>query len=228
MAMVGEEVLLTCSVKNQGNFSVIWKKIDTGRKMNDILTVNSDKVIEDERVAVLHESGGEVFGLQIANVTIEDEGMFLCEVNTDPVLTSFHQLTVREGEGRGLTSTSSDQELEEHQFTDCCAARNISIACQQLCSLKSIIAGSPDVNPADCQADYADIVSCMADGRDHMPCCFDSGIPEACMPMCRGEVRLATDNIKTMFSCTSYTEPILACVSSGISKLDVVTKITTG
>jgi len=217
LATVGEEVLLACLVQNQGNFSVIWKKVNSNKSDNDILTVNSDKVTEDKRFSVLHESGGEVFGLQIANVTTEDTGIFLCEVNTDPVLTSFHQLTVSEAPEQGLNN--SYQETLDHQFTSCCLARNVSTACQQLCSLKTIIAGRPDVHQLDCKAEYADILSCIADGRNHMPCCIDAGIPQACTPMCRGEAQLQTDNIKTMFSCSAYNEPILACVAAGIKTL---------
>ena len=38
--------------------------------------------------------GGDVFVLQIVNVTHNDTGLYVCEVNTDPPLRSFHRLSV--------------------------------------------------------------------------------------------------------------------------------------
>ena len=152
-----------------------------------------------------------MFGLEILNVTKDDEGMFLCEINTDPVETSFHLLTVREIAERGLSR--GYQESEDLELTDCCMARNISMTCNHLCSSKTIIGGSHE----SCSADYADLMDCMVDGRDHMPCCMDAGIPEAYTPMCRGERQIQTDHIKTMFSCAEYAQPILACVIAGKS-----------
>ena len=39
-------------------------------------------------------SGGDVYVLQILNVTHNDTGLYVCEVNTDPPLRSFHRLSV--------------------------------------------------------------------------------------------------------------------------------------
>lgn len=30
----------------------------------------------------------------------------------------------------------------------------------------------------ECEEDFPNIVTCMADGRDHLPCCIDQGIPQ--------------------------------------------------
>ena len=41
--------------------------------------------------------------------------------------------------------------------------------------LNSFIPGN---NPEECEEDFPNIVQCMADGRDHLPCCLNQGIPQ--------------------------------------------------
>jgi hypothetical protein len=57
---------------------------------------------------------------------------------------------------------------------------------------------------------------CDADGRNHVPCCIQEGVPDICQDVCRGEYTVITDNIKTHFSCSAYTEETLACIVEGI------------
>lgn len=60
---------------------------------------------------------------------------------------------------------------------------------------------------------------CMfTDGRNHVPCCIDEGVPDICQDVCRGEYTMITDNIKTHFSCSAYTEKTLSCIVEGIGK----------
>lgn len=54
--------------------------------------------------------------------------------------------------------------------------------------------------------------------RNHVPCCIDEGVPDICQDVCRGEYTMITDNIKTHFSCSAYTEQTLACIVEGIGK----------
>ena len=61
----------------------------------------------------------------------------------------------------------------------------------------------------------------MADGRDHMPCCLDQGIPQACSDLCRGEYTVQQDNIKSLFSCSTYTAPTLACIAVGVGETQI-------
>ena len=77
---------------------------------------------------------------------------------------------------------------------------------------------SAGTSPTECEADFPQIVSCMADGRDHLPCCLGQGIPSACSDLCRGEYTIQTDNIKSLFSCSAYTAPTLACIAVGVGK----------
>ena len=77
-------------------------------------------------------------------------------------------------------------------------------------------------SPTECEADFPNIVNCMADGRDHLPCCLDQGIPEVCSDLCRGEYTVQQDNIKSLFSCSSYTAPTLACIAVGVGRVQSV------
>jgi hypothetical protein len=43
-------------------------------------------------------------------------------------------------------------------------------------------------------------------------------VPDICQDVCRGEYTVITDNIKTHFSCSAYTEQTLACIVEGIGK----------
>ncbi|KRT84950.1 Fibronectin domain-containing protein [Oryctes borbonicus] len=59
----------------------------------------------------------------------------------------------------------------------------------------------------------------MADGRNHVPCCIQERVPDICQDVCRGEYTAITNNIKTHFSCSAYTEQTLACIVEGIELL---------
>ena len=56
-----------------------------------------------------------MFVLQIVNVTNNDTGLYVCEVNTDPSLRSFHILSVFNGTLVPGSHTTSD----EHTYVYC-------------------------------------------------------------------------------------------------------------
>ena len=94
--MLGEDALLSCVVKNQGNFTLMWQKTSkVPQSKPTILTANTASVTSDRRVEVMHDRGSLVYVLKIANVTIFDAGIYICEVNTHPPVRSFHELKVR-------------------------------------------------------------------------------------------------------------------------------------
>lgn len=124
--------------------------------------------------------------------------------------------------------TGTDSVLEEqrptfssrnHNYTDCCMSMNVSSQCLGFCNIQSILEGSTGQDPENCEIDFPSIVKCMADGRNHVPCCIQERVPDICQDVCRGEYTAITDNIKTHFSCSSYTEQTLACIVEGIELL---------
>ena len=60
--------------------------------------------------------GGDVFVLQITNVTHNDTGLYVCEVNTDPPLRSFHRLSVLTDT---LVAPAPHPASDEHTYVYC-------------------------------------------------------------------------------------------------------------
>ncbi|XP_043238992.1 uncharacterized protein LOC122390291, partial [Amphibalanus amphitrite] len=91
----GRDALLTCVVNDLGNHTLLWKKVEDhdGEEKTMILTAGAYRVTNDSRVMVLHDIGGDVFVLAIQNASVSDTGMYVCEVNSSPVVRSYHQLT---------------------------------------------------------------------------------------------------------------------------------------
>ena len=205
----GDEVKLPCTVRNQGNNTVLWTKSHPGG--DNVLTVNRVRVTPDMRVNLIHNGGGEVYILTISNLTIADSGLYSCELNTQPPLRSFHKLQVEKGSHPVLDPDASS--------LDCCLARNVSRACLGFCSVTNIMAGKTKVNPGNCESSFPTIVSCLADDRDHLPCCLEAGVPEYCRDMCRGQYNKVTDQLKTQFDCGPHLQPTLQCIAEGIRSL---------
>ena len=167
-----DDGLLTCVVQNQANYTLMWKKAEKEKAGPRILTANAERVTSDERVSVLHEPGGQVYVLLIKNVTVKDQGMYVCEVNSDPPVRSFHKLLILSGSlqppGADLSAPGDEAELVagaggstggggpdsmsvwgysterpvEHDYLACCQASNVSLACQGFCNLKNILDGT--------------------------------------------------------------------------------------
>lgn len=67
-----------------------------------------------------------------------------------------------------------------HDFTDCCQSLNVSSKCMGFCTVHNIIDGTTGIEPEYCETDFPSIVKCMADGRNHLPCCEQKKIPDLC------------------------------------------------
>uniref|UniRef100_A0A182T866 Fibronectin type-III domain-containing protein n=1 Tax=Anopheles maculatus TaxID=74869 RepID=A0A182T866_9DIPT len=193
---------------------------------------------------------------------MNDSDVYVCEVNSDPIVRSFHPLTVRQPKKKTASSrnatespntsttslpgqstspetsvtseeddssdmyTDSEEEVSQdgvplvtHDFTDCCHANNVSEGCMGFCVLHNILDGSAGAEPEQCERDFPNIVRCMADGRNHVPCCVEKGIPDLCQDMCRGEYTPFTDLLKSRVSCVQHTLPGLQCILDNIQRL---------
>ncbi|XP_013190125.1 Ig-like and fibronectin type-III domain-containing protein 1 isoform X2 [Amyelois transitella] len=233
----GEDALLTCVVLGAKGKPVLWRR---ARDLQ-LLTAGSVRVTRDDRVQILHDDsdeplqgpgiakGGDVWALVIKGVKPSDAGLYVCELNTEPPVRSFHKLVVI---SRGLTPPLQQNATDTysansptpssialaHNYTDCCVNANVSKACLGFCSIQTILEGTGQ-DPETCQPDFPAIVKCMADGRNHVPCCVQERVPDICQDVCRGEFTPVTDNIKTHYSCASYMEKTLACIVEGIELL---------
>lgn len=106
-----------------------------------------------------------------------------------------------------------------HDFTDCCTSLNVSEKCLGFCRIHNILDGTTGIDPEACEVDFPNIVKCMADGRNHIPCCERKGVPDICQDMCRGEYTPFTDYLKSRVSCAAHTLPGLQCILEGIQHL---------
>ncbi|XP_039449778.1 Ig-like and fibronectin type-III domain-containing protein 1 isoform X2 [Culex pipiens pallens] len=255
----GDDALLTCVVMTPyNNDTVLWRK-----GPNEILAAGTSRVTSDKRISILHDDspkgrtplGGDVWVLLIKEARLNDTDVYVCEVNSDPVVQSFHPLRVKKAKKAHTTESSStsesttsgnkssttehdedDEDQEdldedgeeivpeggprvEHDFTGCCQANNVSSTCLGFCVLHNILDGSTGVEPEQCEKDFPNIVRCMADGRNHVPCCVEKGIPDLCQDMCRGEYTPFTDQLKSRVSCVQHTLPGLQCILDNIQKL---------
>ncbi|XP_045478484.1 Ig-like and fibronectin type-III domain-containing protein 2 [Harmonia axyridis] len=232
----GDDALITCVVKDVGENTVMWKKEDRERHSARVLTAGTVRVTADKRYVILHDaesmeetsvpSGGDVWVLLIKQAKTTDSGIYVCEVNSNPIVRSFHKLSVV-SKALQPPANMTDSSLEpktpfssrNHNYTDCCQMRNVSSNCLGFCNIQSILEGSTGQDPENCEVDFPSIVKCMADGRNHVPCCIQERVPDICQDVCRGTYTEITDNIKTHFSCSAYTEQTLACIVEGIELL---------
>lgn len=200
--------------------------------------------------------GGEVYVLLIKNVNPDDTDVYVCEVNSDPMLRSFHPLRVKAKNGNNSSTSSNktsntdtskdltpvtEEVIEDgggssvsdmmpsvtHDFTECCDSLNVSLKCKGFCSVHNIIDGSTGVEPEACEKDFPSIVKCMADGRNHVPCCERKKIPDICQDMCQGEYTPFTDYLKSRVSCVAHTLPGLQCILEGIQTIPSEPKYVT-
>lgn len=118
-----------------------------------------------------------------------------------------------------VESASSVVETLVHDFRSCCEAANVSQTCMGYCVLHNIIDGTTGTEPELCESDFPSIVQCMADGRNHMPCCEQKKVPDLCQDMCRGEYTPFTDYLKSRVSCVAHTLPALQCILDGIRNI---------
>lgn len=109
--------------------------------------------------------------------------------------------------------------LITHNYTDCCLAAQVNDKCLGYCTVHNILDGTTGVEPDVCETDFPRIVKCMADGRNHQPCCETSGVPDICQDMCLGEYTPYTDLAKTRVSCVKHTVSSLKCILQGIKYL---------
>lgn len=73
-----------------------------------------------------------------------------------------------------------DADLVKHDFTECCESLNVTSKCMGFCTIHNIMDGTTGIEPESCEKDFPRIVRCMADGRNHLPCCEKQKIPDLC------------------------------------------------
>lgn len=78
---VGRNAIIPCVVKNLGNYKVAFVHLD--RQM--ILTIERNVITRIPRFQIHHDNH-HTWSLHIENVQKEDKGHYMCQINTDPML----------------------------------------------------------------------------------------------------------------------------------------------
>ncbi|XP_075164635.1 Ig-like and fibronectin type-III domain-containing protein 2 [Haematobia irritans] len=122
-------------------------------------------------------------------------------------------------DNRSFWRTGSVPPQVTHDFTECCERDNVSQSCMGFCNVHNILDGTTGIEPEACEKDFPQIVRCMADGRNHVPCCVEKQIPDLCQDMCRGEYTPFTDMLRTRVSCVHHTLSGLQCILQGVQQI---------
>ncbi|CRL01622.1 CLUMA_CG014425, isoform A [Clunio marinus] len=85
----GRDVSFTCVVNNLGQHRVAWIKSDS----KAILAIHTHMVALNPRLSVTH-NGHNTWKLHISHVQLNDSGSYMCQVNTDPMISQSGHLDV--------------------------------------------------------------------------------------------------------------------------------------
>lgn len=183
------------------------------------MTADKVRVIDDPRFSVLHKTGHEIWILKIRRALPSDSGVYTCQVNTDPPLVVARFLTVAYPEaGNPLSHVKPLISSSGHNFTKCCREQRVADICVPFCNIENLVTRTPSPGAAVTCINYmVPMVRCLADGRNHLPCCRRQNVPDVCLPSCVGNYNLTrvVDNIL----CLQYAAPILSCIAEGIEVL---------
>ncbi|XP_012277974.1 lachesin [Orussus abietinus] len=85
---LGKDVNLPCVIENLGNYKVVWMHMT----LNALLSVHTRMVIKIPRYSVTHNQN--TWLLKINNVQKEDRGYYMCQINTNPMMSQLGYVEV--------------------------------------------------------------------------------------------------------------------------------------
>lgn len=104
----GRDAELPCVVSNLGKYQVAWIKADT----QTILTIHKSVVTRNYRITLKHHEHRNWF-LHIRNVSEDDRGYYMCQINTEPMRSQLTYLDVSVSPNIIDDETSSDLVVNE-------------------------------------------------------------------------------------------------------------------
>ncbi|XP_017794610.1 PREDICTED: lachesin-like [Habropoda laboriosa] len=118
---LGRDATFTCLVKHLGGYRVGWLKVDT----KAIQAIHDHVITHNNRVSVSH-SDHTMWKLHIKSVQREDEGLYMCQINTDPMKSQTGMLSITVPPDFIPEDTSSDVMIHEgKQVKLTCRARGV-------------------------------------------------------------------------------------------------------
>ncbi|RVE51914.1 hypothetical protein evm_003380 [Chilo suppressalis] len=85
----GRDATLTCKVENLHSYKVAWLRVDT----QTILTIGPHVITKNHRVAVTRRDP-RAWALTLRDARLADGGYYMCQINTEPMITQTHHLQV--------------------------------------------------------------------------------------------------------------------------------------
>lgn len=88
-AIVGQNVILPCAVRNLGVYNILWLRVKDG----DVLAFDNMTITQDPRIKFAKKSHNES-NLLIESVKLSDSGEYACQINTQSVKSKLINLSV--------------------------------------------------------------------------------------------------------------------------------------
>ncbi|GFU39784.1 hypothetical protein NPIL_401 [Nephila pilipes] len=107
-ATVGREAILKCTIENLDTFKVAWIKVDT----QTLLTLDTHVISRDRRLKITNSNKRQWY-LHIKDVSVLDRGYYMCQINTEPMISQEGFLDVMVPPSILEADTSTDTVVEE-------------------------------------------------------------------------------------------------------------------
>ncbi|XP_058796838.1 lachesin-like isoform X2 [Phymastichus coffea] len=105
---LGRDAVFTCHVKHLGGYKVGWVKVDT----KAIQAIHDHVITHNPRVSVSHHDHTS-WNLRISGAQLEDEGQYMCQINTNPMKSQTASLLIQVPPDFIKDQTSSDVNVAE-------------------------------------------------------------------------------------------------------------------
>eukprot|EP00094_Tigriopus_californicus_P006670 TCALIF_06422-PA protein Name:"Similar to Lac Lachesin (Drosophila melanogaster)" AED:0.14 eAED:0.14 QI:0/0.87/0.66/0.88/0.87/1/9/0/429 len=107
---IGRDVDLDCQVKNVGEYKVGWMKAED----QTVLTLHKRVITHNSRIRVTHDEH-RTWTLKIVQVQLEDQGCYMCQINTAVMMKQSGCLNVLVPPDIDSARTTSDVTVSESQ-----------------------------------------------------------------------------------------------------------------
>eukprot|EP00094_Tigriopus_californicus_P005374 TCALIF_05181-PB protein Name:"Similar to LAC Lachesin (Schistocerca americana)" AED:0.33 eAED:0.33 QI:38/0.4/0.16/1/0.6/0.33/6/0/329 len=108
-AVIGRDAMLNCFIDNAQGFKIAWIRVDT----QTILTMNENVISRNHRFYIDHNKLDRQWSLSIREVKPSDQGWYMCQINTDPMMSTTGYLEVLEPPQLIESGISPDLEVRE-------------------------------------------------------------------------------------------------------------------
>jgi hypothetical protein len=138
-------------------------------------------------------AGGDVYVLSIADVTTEDQGLYVCEVNSDPPVKSFHEL-----KGQFPNVPLNLRHVSSYLFFFSTVA------------LTEVAAAESDAEESEDYLLYSDASETSHDFND---CCKSKNVSSTCMGFCNLDDIMKGKTHTDPDACDSDFPNIIQCMA---------------